>query len=414
MILLDAVNTKYRFQTWGRRALIGVLEQLEPSERVAIYALGSRFRTIHGFSSDKSSLLAKLREYKGEVPDFDDLLEDFDLDMGRASQPIDPTEKARFDSDRIVDSYEALEAIANAMKHVSGRKNLIWVTAGFPMTIGSTRPAASAGAYGLRNFGPEMKRAMRALNDADVSVYPIYARGLSKSRASWTEISTISSIAGDTGGKVFYNNNDLGRGVRVALDDSRVVYVLTYNAELPAPDGAYHQIRVQTSRHSVRLRYRPGYFAPGRPAASPAGQADRLADLLRPPRDLPGIGMQGVIEAVPDRADEVSVLIRVNTADLNLAHDADTWSGEIRMAAMQLGAGGELLGGARDGGEVNLEQALYQRALENGLLFRLNFKRNPSAVAVRVGVVEERGGQVGSMQLGLPPARSASDKTRTP
>ena len=105
MILLDAVNPKYRFQTVGRRAVISILEQLEPSERVAIYAMGSRFRTLHSFSSDKDSLLAKLRAHHGEVPDSDNLLEDFDLDMGGAAIPPDPVEKAIFDSNRIVDTF---------------------------------------------------------------------------------------------------------------------------------------------------------------------------------------------------------------------------------------------------------------------------------------------------------------------
>ena len=421
MILLDAVNTKYRFQTWGRRAVISILEQLEPNERVAIYALGSRFRTIHGFSSDKESLLARLRAYHGEVPGSEDLLQDFDLDMGAASQPIDPTEKDNFDSNRIVDTYGALEAIANAMRGVSGRKNLIWVSGGLPMARLAT------GRWTVRNFGPEVKRAMRALNDANISVYPIYARGLSvmsiaagremhdiATDVEWSEISTFKSVAAATGGKIFYNNNDLGRGVREALDDSRVVYTLTYNADLPASDSAYHQIRVETTRHGVRLRYRPGYYATGKQEAAPMEEADRLTELIRSPRDLPGIGLQGVIETAPDRAGEVSVLVRVNAADLDLVPDADTWSGEIRLGAMQLGAGGEMLGGATDSGEVRLEQTPYQRALENGLLFRLKFQRNPAAVAVRVGLVEERGGRMGSMSLRLLPVRGAPAKTRTP
>lgn len=423
MILLDAANTKYRFQTVSRRAVIGVLEQLEPSQRVAIYALGSRFRTIHGFTSDKESLLARLRAYNGEVPDSDNLLYDFDLDMGGTNpMSVDQTERDIFDSNRIVDTFGALEAIAKAMKGVSGRKNLIWVSQGFPVTTGSPR-----GNVVLRNFESEMKRAMRALNDANISVYPIHARGLSvasiaagpdvhnlATTVEWGEMSAMASVAAATGGKAFYNNNDLGRGVRAALDDSMVVYVLTYSAELPVADGAYHRIRVQTSRHGVRVRYRPGYYAPGKPGATLAEEADRLAELVRSPRDLPGVGMQGVIEPVPDRAGEISVLVRVNAADLNLVHDADTWSGEIQLGAMQLGARGELLGGARDSCEIDLEQALYQRALENGLVFRLNLKRNPAAVAVRVGLVEERGGQMGSMSLRLLPVRGAPAQTRTP
>ena len=82
MVLLDAVNTKYRNQTVARRAVADILEQIQPSDRVAIYAFGSYLRTIHDFSSNKESLLARLRAYHGEVAEGDDLLEDLDLPIG--------------------------------------------------------------------------------------------------------------------------------------------------------------------------------------------------------------------------------------------------------------------------------------------------------------------------------------------
>ena len=77
MILLDAINTRYRDQATVRRALERILEQIRPDERVAIFGLGRRFQVIHDFSSDKASLLAKLKNYSGEVPFFEDLLENF-------------------------------------------------------------------------------------------------------------------------------------------------------------------------------------------------------------------------------------------------------------------------------------------------------------------------------------------------
>jgi VWFA-related protein len=53
MILLDAVNTKYRNQTVARRAVANILDQIQPEDRVAIYAFGSYLRTIHDFSSNR-------------------------------------------------------------------------------------------------------------------------------------------------------------------------------------------------------------------------------------------------------------------------------------------------------------------------------------------------------------------------
>ena len=77
MILLDAANTRYRSQAGPRKAVEGVLAQIPPEQRVAIYTLGSNLRTLHDFSADKESLLAKLRAYHGEITLNDGSLEDY-------------------------------------------------------------------------------------------------------------------------------------------------------------------------------------------------------------------------------------------------------------------------------------------------------------------------------------------------
>ena len=219
MILLDAVNTKFRFQVWVRRALAEILDQIDPAERVAIYAFGDRFRIIHDFTSDRASLLAKLKAYHGEVTTGNDMLEDLDLDMGASSTPT-----KSFVQGRILDTLEALEAIANHVKGIPGRKNLLWLSAGFPLTVGDPSLTAPGQRVAYRAFGPEMARTMAALNDANVSVYPIDARGLSKAIAAPgdsvrdpnTNIHSMIQIADATGGKAYYNRSDLAQGVRLA------------------------------------------------------------------------------------------------------------------------------------------------------------------------------------------------------
>jgi len=105
MILLDAVNTKYRTRPCPARRG-SILEQIEPAERVAIYALGSRFRVIHNFSSDRASLLAKLRAYHGRSARRDDLLDDIDLDQDSHTPPPPPQLKASYNAGRIVDTLQ--------------------------------------------------------------------------------------------------------------------------------------------------------------------------------------------------------------------------------------------------------------------------------------------------------------------
>jgi VWFA-related protein len=409
MILLDAVNTKFRLQTVVRRALAGILEQIDPAERVAIYAFGDRFRIIHDFTSDRTSLLAKLKAYHGEVTTGDDLLEDLDLP---SSIPPDPVQKKYFDQGRILDTLGALEAIANYVKGMPGRKNLLWLSGAFPVVVGDPQRTASpsrgaAPPPTYRAFGQEMKRTMAALNDANVSVYPIDARGLSISPIVNINIGTMREIADATGGLAYYNRNDLNRGVRTALDDSREVYVMTYYPKAIAEDGAYHQIAVRSTRPGVQLRFRRGYYAT---TADEDSAADRLGRALSSPLDSSEIGIQASVEPAGDDAGALAVVIHLDPADLSLAHDSDRWMGSLRLQWLQTSATGERYEDPSRAVPVDLTQASYQEALQQGVRLELRIHRDPAAIALRIAVADERGGRVGSLSARLPPQAQSTGR----
>jgi hypothetical protein len=295
-----------------------------------------------------------------------------------------------------------------------GRKNLLWLSGGFPLVVGTARRtiAPSFGYDGPRDtprrFGPEMKRTVAALNDANVSVYPIDARGLSINPQSFINIGTMRELADATGGMAYYDRNDLDQGVRKALDDSREVYVMTYYPKDMMENGAYHQIGVRSTRRGVQLRFRRGYYAT---AADEDGAVDRLGRALSSPLDSSEIGIQASVEPAGDDASALAVVIHVDPADLSLAHNTERWTGALRMVGVQIGATGERYEGQIQTAQLDLLPETYQRALEQGVRLELRLKREPSAVAVRVAVVDERGARVGSLSVPLPqqavqPARS--------
>jgi VWFA-related protein len=392
MILLDAVNTKYRYQHIGRQAVESILTTMEPVERVALYAFGSELRTLHEFSSDKQSLLAKLRAYRGESTLHDDFLPDY---RTPPRFPPPPLQTQAFDHDRIVNTFAMMEALAKHVKGIPGRKNLLWVSEGFPLLAG----------FRIQDhFQKELGRATAALNDAGVSVYPIDARGLVNGGSFLSNIATFRDVADATGGKAYFNRNDLGRGVRMALDDSREAYVMTYYPKDIAEDGAYHQILVRSTRPGVQLRFRRGYYAAGREDDSSAGAVDRLARALSSPLDSSEIGIQASVEQTSGAGD-LAVVIHVDPADLSLAHATETWTGSLRLVGMQIGATGERYEGQSQTAQLDLPPATYQRALEQGVRLELRLKREPDAVAMRIAVADERGARVGSLSVPLPPAR---------
>jgi hypothetical protein len=294
---------------------------------------------------------------------------------------------------------------------VPGRKNLLWVSAAFPLVIGEIarqRPIIAPGARNAirspyqdrRSYGEEMQQTMTALNNANVAVYPIDARGLSCNPDAIININTMKNIAAATGGKAFYDRSDLSQGVRAALDDSHQVYLLTYTPQPLSADGTYHTIRVSNSKPGVQLRYRHGYYAPGKEEAGNAAP-DRLATVLSSPLDASGIGIQATVGQ--PGGDEVSISLHIDLADIGLTPTAGKWQGALQLEAMQTGPAGERLGGVSQLAEINLGQATYQRGLVDGLPFEMKFKRHPAAVAVRIGVSGRPTGRAGSLSVRLAP-----------
>jgi hypothetical protein len=65
MILLDGLNTHLRQQQRMISQVVRILSQIAPEKRVAVFTLGNTLRTIHAFTSDRASLVAKLARYAG-------------------------------------------------------------------------------------------------------------------------------------------------------------------------------------------------------------------------------------------------------------------------------------------------------------------------------------------------------------
>ncbi len=236
VVLLDALNTRWADGAYARGEVERTLAQIRSDERAAVYVLGNGLNVLHDPESPYSAALS---------------YEDLFL-RPRESR----TEAAFYQSRRILDTFSALEAIAGELREIPGRKNLLWVSAGFPLVIGTPENTAE-----MRTFGAEMDRAVRALSAANITVYPIDARGVTPG-SPYVTVSTMLELAHETGGKAYYNRNDIHQAVREALDDSRSAYVLTYSPRPLDDDGSYHRIRVETTRPGVQLRYRLGYYAP--------------------------------------------------------------------------------------------------------------------------------------------------------
>ena len=269
LILLDALNCTWSDQIYARRAVEHLLDHFPAGQRIAILVLSDKLYLLHDFSANVDELRASLRHFSVGEPYGGVTSSDGGGFSAKSSHPgpsnmPDPVEasQARFGNEgafyqrnRTLETLNAFTAIAKLTKRVSGRKDLLWISSAFPLTIYGDR-----GQFG-DSFYRQTQDAMRALSSSSLRLYPIDARGLVASPKAQINIDTMKEMAEETGGKAFYNNNDLAGEVQRALNDSRMGYLLTYAPNNFREDGSFHQIRVRVSRKGVNLRYRPGYYA---------------------------------------------------------------------------------------------------------------------------------------------------------
>lgn len=428
-VLFDALNTRISDQAYARKQILDFLEQVKPDDRVALYALGRGVNVLQDFTNNIDSLRGALRKYQPEMhaeteaqgPAIDpgaiqlgSWLNEFGLDL------IDYYAK-----DRALRTVRCLVAIADHLERVPGRKNLVWVSGGFPVWIGRNSALQPDRARpDQQTFWPEIERAARALNRSNLAVYPVDARGLlapsdySPDRGSAGNSPesnkdslphTMEVLAERTGGKAFFNNNDLGRAFRQAEKDSKVTYVLAYTPSHDEWNGEFREIKLRVTRPGVRLRYRSGYFALPDEAADPATRDAVLAAAKWNPIDASRLGL--TVRAIPLGKTTLDLEMYLDPADLRLKQADGEWRGELDVWLIQIGLKDRELRTATRVADLRLKDAAYRQAMSDRRLQVLDrVELVPGALLVRVLVRDPASGALGSVSIPLSQVRAEGSK----
>ncbi len=216
----------------------------------------------------------------------------------------------------VLETLAGLQQIAQACATVPGRKSLIWVSGGFPFDVSPTdmmihgqEATFRGGRRDWSDLYPDYMRTWRALNDAQVVLYPIDVRGIvnptlldpsvrNPGRMEATPAiyakrqtdTTETSFAYATGGKAFFGTSDLKEAFEQAVHDSDDYYMLGYYI---TPDQhtkpGWHPISVKSVRHGVEVRARGGYFYNPTPADLEATRERDLSAAIFSPIDFTAI-----------------------------------------------------------------------------------------------------------------------------
>jgi VWFA-related protein len=257
------------------KQLVSYLRTIREGDRVALFVLGYQLHVIQDFTGDPNVLLRAAERLEA--------LDQAGIEVSSQAQLatlLEPPPISNSDGSvtyvgtpgfadsmvvlsaitRAVSTADAFEAIARHMSGLPGRKNLVWMSAGFPF-----KPVVSVRKLGIQaqapvetpdDFSSQLTRASKALNDANVAIYPVDYQGLA---GAYPEV--MMRLASATGGNVSYHTNDLKDAVSTAVADGDVSYTLGFYPADEKYDGKLHDLKVKVDRKDVDLHYRAGYYS---------------------------------------------------------------------------------------------------------------------------------------------------------
>jgi VWFA-related protein len=215
-IVLDALNTEFSDQSYARDQAIKALERMPLDESIAIVELTPALK-LQNFTHDRALLLAAIQSFEPMAPPY------------AMKQRIQVT-------------LAALKTLSERMSKSPGRKSIVWITGGFPSVTA---------------YDGAIKAVLQQINQADVSIYPVDARGLMLRHGN--NFQAMDQFAESTGGRAYYNGNDVAGSIEDAAADSRSAYTIGFYLNGGEHDRRFHTLRVEVDRPGASLRYRRGY-----------------------------------------------------------------------------------------------------------------------------------------------------------
>jgi VWFA-related protein len=337
--------------------------------------------------------------------------------------------------------------VARHLAAISGHKNLVWISSDNALVDWSNKAVSIE--KGDKYIEPNTLHAQEAMNDAHVSVYPLDVSQLEGGMVdasisnrsvelapqalrppggqqagvtgpeftSGTDVNSgghdlrpgrltaqmqqdmrpiqgpIRHLADATGGRVFRRSGGIADELNGVVEDGHASYQLSFYPEGQA-DGQFHNLTVKLTgnQKGVVLRYRTGYLY----TKEPATLKERFHQAIWLPEDA----NQVAVTAQPIAFDGgLRVKITVAAGDLALEEKSGRSSGNLDVfmvqrddADLQAQVEGKRLG-------LQLKASTLQYLLKNGLSVERTVQLKPSSTSLRILVVDENTGRMGSVTI---------------
>ncbi len=480
VLLLDTLNTPQQDQAYVHDEIEDFLKKMQPGTRIAIFALGSKLRYVQGFTADTSTLLAALNDKgKGAAPvkvsrDSGDAADNA-ADMARLtmmqSMGVGDLQKALADMSsfdlgtRASMTFEALDHLARYLAGIPGRKNLIWFSSSFPVVIFPTAAQRENIEKSPQMYLQQVRKTANLFTVSQISIYPVGAQGMMvehvgeadsagpaapegsvhfgdqpdgpMSNSTMTPfmggatnrgntIATMQQLATSTGGKAYFNTNDLNGALKRAINDGAHYYTLSYSPTNVKMDGTYRSIEIHLKNGHYTLAYRHGYNADSASSFEQTAGTDPMAAVMK--LGLPGAtGLVYSVQAVPasgqpaagsQRAGQnaklvgptvrytVDFSIRLSDVAFRTGPDGER-NGKLEAGLMAYDQNGNPVNWDKVTAALSLKPAEFAAMQKSGIPVHMELDLPDEDVNLVTGVYDWGSGKTGSLEIPLQPGHGA-------
>ena len=374
---------------------------------------GGSVDILQDFTADRNKLLSILTtlvvgEGQGSLETIDDASS---ADTGSAFGQ-DDSEFNIFNTDR---QLSALQTAAKMLGQLNEKKSLIYFAAG------------------LRLNGIDNQAQLRATVDAairaGVSFWPVDARGLvaeaplgdatqgspgnsgmytgaaslATTNGFQQSQDTLYALAGDTGGKALFDNNDLTRGIVQAQQAISDYYSIGYYTTNTAQNGRFRRVKISLAGDATAaLTYRQGYYADKQFSKFTAVDKERqLEDALMLESPITELSIAMEIDHFQlNRAEYfVPIVVKIPGRELALAkrggaeHTLIDFVGEIKDLI-----GGSTVSNVRDNVNIKLSDATAAELAHRPIEYDTGFTLLPGKYMIKFLARDDETGRIGTYQ----------------
>jgi len=392
-----------------------IKSQITPSDLVALMSFSADVKVIDDFTDDRDQLIKDIKKLTiGEGQGFSaSNTTDAAADTGAAMQ-IDDSEFNIFNTDR---QLSALETAAKMLGALPEKKALVYFASGMTRDQNGNNQA-------------QLTATVNAALKANVSFYPIDARGLvataplgdatqgssgassvrtggAQQQAQATfqaEQETLTTLAGDTGGKALLDENDLSVGIVQAQKDISSYYVISYYSANTALDGHYRKIVLKIKNNlAAKLDYRHGYFASKTFNKFDSEDRERqLQEALMLGDPITDIEVKAEIDYFRLARDRyfVPVEVKIPGSELELAKHGNAERTRLDFIGVVKDAKGDVTGGGnvRDFVELDLKGDKAAEITRHPVAYDTGFTLKPGAYTLKFLVRENETGKIGTFE----------------